>query len=98
MVALSVAVIAAVLDATRSIAAEQLVKTPLEATWASLMPASLEAFETSVKSALSDFAWTGIVEPVLQVPTFAFFAGLALLLYVAGRRPTRNVGRFVMEN
>lgn len=95
MVALAVAVIAFVLDATRSIAAEALVTTPLARSWAGLSPATLEAFEASVRNALPDFVWTMAVQPLLQLPGFAFFAGLALVLYVIGRRPSR---RSALEN
>lgn len=98
MVALAVAVIAGVLDATRSIAAEALVMTPLGHSWESLSPATLEAFETSVGGVLPAFAWDAAVRPLLGVPGFAFFAGLALVLYVAGRRPSRRPGRYVLEN
>lgn len=98
MIALSVAVITAVLDATRSIAAEAIVMTPLADTWAGLSAATLDAFEALVTLNLPDAAWTGVVVPVLHVPAFAFFAGLALVLYVAGRRPARRAGRFVLEN
>ena len=98
MVARAVAVIGVVLDATRTIAAEALVMTPLAKSWADLSPATLEALETTVKASLPEFVWTGMVEPALQVPGFAFFAGLALILAIAGRRPSRRAGRFVLEN
>lgn len=98
MVALSVAVIVAVLDATRSIAADTVVMTPLADTWAGLSPGSLDAFEMFIKARLPDVAWVSLVMPVLHVPGFAFFAALALVLYVAGRRPVRRAGRFVLEN
>jgi hypothetical protein len=98
MVALSVAVIAAVLDATRSIAAEAFVMTPVAVSWMGLSPATLEAFELAVTRNLPEFFWSGAIEPLLQVPGFAFFAGLALLLYILGRRPSRSAGRYVLEN
>ncbi len=98
MIALSVAVIAAVLDATRSIAADAVVMTPLADTWAGLSAATLDAFETVVKANLPEVAWTGVAMPLLGIPAFAFFAGLALVLYIVGRRPARRAGRFVLEN
>lgn len=98
MVALAVAVIAGVTDATRSVAAEAVVVTPLEHSWASLSPATLDSFEASVRKALPDFVWSAAVKPLLRVPGFAFFAGLALILYVIGRRPQRRVGGSILEN
>lgn len=98
MIALSVAVITSVLDATRSIAAETLVMTPLADTWEGLSPSTLDAFEALVRSSLPDAVWTNVAVPVLNVPAFAVFAALALALYVAGRRPAGRTGRFVLEN
>ena len=98
MVALSVAVIMAVLDATRSIAASQVVVTPLAASWGSVSPATLAGFEALVRTNLPGFAWDPVVATLLSWPGFAVFCGLALILYAAGRRPARSAGRFVLES
>jgi hypothetical protein len=89
MFALSVAVILAVLDATRSIAASALVLTPLAASWAAAAPASLAAAEARVAETLHPLVWDVLVVPILSLPGFVVFAVLALLLYAVGRRPRR---------
>lgn len=86
-IALSVAVIMAVLDATRSIAVEQIIMTPLGVSWASLSPASLEAIEKTFATNLPHFLWDPLMTGLLLQPGFAVFAVLALLLALAGRRP-----------
>ena len=96
MVALAVAVIMAVLDATRSIAAEALVTTPLATSWAALSPATLAGFEDLVSGNLPAFFWDPVALALLGLPGFVVFAGLALLLSVAGHRPARR-DRFVLE-
>ena len=86
MVALAVAVIMAVLDATRSIAADALTLTPLGASWASLSRPSLEMVEQLFVSNLPAFLWDPVMTGVLRQPGFVVFAVLALLLALAGRR------------
>lgn len=98
MVSLAVAVIAAVLDATRSIAGEAVVLASVAQSWTSVSPAGFAAFEAAIAEAAPAFVWSAIVAPLLSVPAFAFFGGLALLLYVAGRRPHRRPGRYVLEH
>lgn len=94
MVALAVAVIMAVLDATRSIAAETPVATPLAASWAALSPQTLAGFESLVSRNLSPYLWDPVMLAMLSLPGFVVFAGLALLLSAAGR-PPRHRDRFV---
>lgn len=86
-IALSIAVIMAVLDATRSIAVEQITLTPLGTSWASLSPASLEAVEKTFEANLPGFLWDPLMTGLLHQPGFVIFAVLALLLALAGRRP-----------
>lgn len=93
MTSLAVAVIMAVLDATRSIAAGQLALTPLGDTWMSLSRASLEAIEQMFVARLPGFFWDPVMTAVLQQPGFVVFAALALLLAVAGRRRRQPLGR-----
>ena len=92
MVLLSVSVIMAVLDATRSIAAEAIVLTPLGASWEALSPATLEQFRSLVTANLPDFVWNEGVAALLALPGFAIFALLALLVAFAGRRSSRREG------
>lgn len=95
MILLAVAVIMAVLDATRSIAAGALVMTPLGVSWVSLSPESLGRFEAMMTSSLPDFVWDPIFLAGLSLPGFAVFAALSLLLALAGRRRVGHSGRIV---
>ncbi len=94
MVSLSVAVIMAVLDATRSVAASQLVTTPLKTSWNAVSPDTLGAAEMFVREKISPLLWDTAVNWVLALPGFAVFAGLALLLYAIGYRRERTVARY----
>jgi hypothetical protein len=94
MVALSVAVIMAVLDATRSVAASALVMTPLNSSWLAVSPDTRAAFETFVRAKASPIVWDGGIAWVLAQPGFAVFAVAALLLYAIGYRRRRRGGEF----
>ncbi|WP_353643565.1 hypothetical protein [Mesorhizobium sp. WSM2239] len=96
--ALAVAVIMAVLDATRTIAAEQLVLTPLATSWATVSPDTLEAARSFVQSRLHPLFWDPVLVRVLGFPGFAVFGALAFLFHAIGRRPRRRVGRLAIGN
>jgi len=87
---LAVAVIMAVIDATRSIAASEWVLTPLAESWRSVSPDSLAAAAGFVRDATLPVLWDPVALFVLALPGFAVFAGLALLFYLVGRRPERR--------
>lgn len=89
MVALSVSVIMAVIDTTRSVAASALVMTPLNASWLAVSPNTRAAFETYVRAKANALIWDGAISWVLSQPGFAVFAVLALLLYAIGYRRRR---------
>ncbi len=94
-VLLAVAVIAAVVDATLSVAADRIVLTPLSDSWAALSATSLAGARDAVAAAeflLLDQA----LELVLSLPTAAVLAVVALVLYALGRRPRRRIGRFAV--
>lgn len=95
MVSLSVAVIMAVLDATRTVAASQLVTTPLKTSWNAVSPETLGTAEMFVREKLSPLVWDTAVNWVLALPGFVVFAGLALLLYAISYRRERPVARYV---
>ena len=90
MIALSVAVIMAVLDAARSVAVSALVTTPLAVSWASVSPETLASAEQAVAENLDPVAWELVAASVLALPGFVLFAALALLFYAIGRRPGRQ--------
>lgn len=87
MIALSIAVIMAVIDATRSVAAETLVMTPLISSWRDVAPSLLEGLEQSMTRSLPPFLWDPVMTTILSQPGFAIFTVLALLFAMIGRRP-----------
>lgn len=91
--ALAVAVVMAVIDATRSIAASAWVTTPLMESWRAFSPDTLAAAEELTREATLPELWDPVAVTVLAAPGFAVFAALALILYLIGRRPERR-GRF----
>lgn len=97
MVMLAIAVIMAVLDATRSIAASAIVLTPLGDSWAAVSSSTLEAAERTISENLPGFFSDPLATGFLNLPGFAVFAGLALLLAIAGRRRERTASRFVVQ-
>ncbi|MBL8581165.1 MAG: hypothetical protein JNL61_02915 [Rhizobiaceae bacterium] len=96
-VLLAVAVIMAVLDTTRTVAASRLVLTPLSSSWESVSPDSLEAARGFVEGSLGSQVWQMLAGYVLALPGFVVFLALAFLFYAAGRRPQRRGPRFAAE-
>jgi hypothetical protein len=94
-ISLAVAVILAVLDATRSVAMSRLVLTPLGESWKAASPATLESLRAAVE-ARWPFLWDTLGAWLLAVPGSTLFAVLALLLYAVGRRRERP-GNFAAE-
>jgi hypothetical protein len=96
-VALAIAVIMAVLDVTRTIAASRLVLTPLRESWASVSPGTLDQVRNAIIENTHPLVWNPVVTFMLGQPGFAVFGVLAFLLYAIGHRPERRIGRFVVE-
>jgi hypothetical protein len=91
---LSLAIIAAVLDAARSVGASHLVLTSMRDSWLSLSQSSLGLAETYVRSHIYPMFWVPLMLWVLEAPTFIVFAVLAFLLYALGYKRENRVGRF----
>ena len=96
MVALSVSVIMAVLDAARSVASSALVMTPLATNWASVSPETLARAREAVATSFDPLAWDLVAASILALPGFVVFAALALLFYAIGRRPEPMPGRMAV--
>lgn len=96
-VSLAVAVIMAVLDATRTIAVSRLVLTPLGESWASVSPSTLEETQSFILEKIHPLVWNPVMTFILGQPGFAVFGVLAFLLYAIGHKPERRIGRFVAE-
>lgn len=97
MISLAVAVIMAVLDATRTIAASQLVTTPLGTSWIAVSPDTLNTAQQFVRVQIHPLLWDPVIAAVLNLPGFAVFGILAFVLYAIRRKPTRRIGRFITE-
>ncbi|MEQ1941472.1 hypothetical protein ABMA32_03515 [Mesorhizobium sp. VNQ89] len=94
---LAVAVIMAVLDATRTIAVSRLVLTPLGESWASVSPSTLEETQSFIVEKMHPLVWNPVMVFILGQPGFLVFGLLAFLLYAIGHKPERRIGRFVAE-
>jgi hypothetical protein len=88
-VLLLVAVIAAVYDGTRSLAAGNLVTTSLLEHWSKLAPALLASAQAGVRRATHPVVWDLGVVRLLRAPAWALFGVLGILLAYAGRRRRR---------
>lgn len=93
-ICLSLAIIAAVLDAARSVGASNLVITSLRDSWQSVSTDSFALVETSIRTHLYSIFWDPLMLWVLEAPTVVVFAFLALLLYAVGYRRADRAGRF----
>jgi hypothetical protein len=93
-IALSLAIIAAVLDAARSVGASRLIMTSLQESWQSVSGSSLTLAETYIKTHIYPILWDPLMLWVLETPTFIVFALLAFLLYAMGYKRQNRVGRF----
>lgn len=91
--ALAAAVVAAVLDATRSITASRLVLTPLAESWRESFPRGFEQARETFEASGLDFLWDPVLLGLLALPGFAVFLLAALLFHMLGR-PRRGPGRF----
>jgi hypothetical protein len=98
MVALAIAVIMAVLDATRTVAASQLVMTPLATSWLAVSPETLNTVQEFVRAKIHPLVWDPVITGILNQPGFIVFGVLAFLLYAIGRKPPRRIGRFIAES
>jgi hypothetical protein len=95
-VSLAIAVVMAVIDATRTVAAGDLVMTPLGTSWMSVSPDTLERARDTI-AAIHPALWDPATVFVLKSPGFAIFGVLALLVYAIGRRPARRLDPFAQR-
>lgn len=97
-ISLAIAVVLAVLDATRTVAASALVMTPLGESWLAVSPDTLATARKFTETTLHPLLWDPVMAGILRMPGFAVFGALALILYVIGHRPARRAGRFAPES
>ena len=81
------ALVAAVLDGVKSIAASSVAVTPLAATWAALSPGSAEAARAAVAESFGQpLLWSVLNVWVLGAPTALVLGIIGFLLIAAGRK------------
>ncbi|MGN6583205.1 MAG: hypothetical protein ACTHJV_05835 [Rhizobiaceae bacterium] len=95
VIALAVAAILAVVDATRTIAASKLVLTPLGQSWSDMAPASVAAAKETV-IVHAPWLWEPVFAGILALPGFLVFLILALVLQALGSKPKRFRGPSVV--
>ena len=92
---LLLAMVAAVIDGTKSLAGGGAwVITPMGEQWAALSPESLAASKAAIETSVGTFLWDPVISTVLQAPTFVVFGVLGILLYWLGQK-RRTVEVFV---
>ena len=85
------AVILLIIDGTRSLAANALVFTPLEATWQSMQPESLAALHEFLGTRLFGPVIAPVISAILSFPGWAVVGIPGLLLAWAGRSRRERV-------
>lgn len=88
------ALIAAVIDSARSIAASSLSLTSFAELWGSYAPASLGRVQDSAPAFLGAGLWSTVSNFVLAMPAAAVLMALAILFYALGYKREHSYGRF----
>jgi hypothetical protein len=84
---LLLAMVAAVVDATKSLAGGGAwVVTPMGEQWRELAPEMLEAFKKWAIDTAGDWVWDPILVSILAAPTWVVFGILGVLLYWLGQK------------
>ena len=84
------ALVALVIDATKSIAASALIVTPLGLAWSNLNPATLmstqEFIQRRIEAYTGHWLWDPLIQGILLLPTWAVLGAAGFLLTYLGRR------------
>ena len=84
------ALVALVVDATRSIAASSISVTPLGATWFALTPTNLvntqQFVQREVEAYIGQWLWDPVIQWLLLLPTWSVLGVLGFALAYLGRR------------
>jgi len=84
------ALVALVVDGTKTIAASSVTTTPLGYAWYSISPASLmraqEFVQRQVETYIGHWLWDPIIQWILMAPTWAVIGAMGVWLVYIGRR------------
>ncbi len=94
MIALVMAVIAGVIDAIKSVAASEVVMSPLGAAWYALSPDTLNQAQAVIEQNLHPYLWDPVVQWILLQPAWAVFLVLSLFFCLLAWRKPKPAGRF----
>jgi hypothetical protein len=84
---LLLAMVAAVIDATKSLAGGGAwVVTPMDEQWRALSPETLEDVKTWLQTSVSPVLWDPVMTTILHAPTWVVFGILGVLLYWLGQK------------
>ncbi len=87
---LAIALVAAVLDMTRSIANSHVVFTPLSLDWLHISEKSLTSVREFMTANLPNFLWDPIFTTILTAPTWAAFGIAAVVFALLARQRRRR--------
>lgn len=88
------ALVAAVIDSARSIAASSLSLTSFAELWGSYAPESLGRVQERAPAFLGAELWSAVSNFVLAMPAAAVLMTLAVALYALGYKRAHSYGRF----
>ncbi len=93
MISLGIAVIMAVLDGARSVAASAITLKPLGISWFETSPDTLNLAQAIIQRYLLPIIWDPFMIWLLNQPGFAVMGVLSLLLYIVGykRKPRGRI-------
>jgi hypothetical protein len=88
---LLIAVIAAIYDGTRMLESKngEIIMTTLGEHWSKVAPVSLKNAQAAVRRYSHPLLWDGLIQRLLQLPTWAVFGTLGLFVGYLGRRRRR---------
>jgi hypothetical protein len=94
MVILALALVTAVLDLTRSIAASGVVMTSFAAAWESMSPTSFKSASAAIQSWTHPLVWDPMIVFVLGLPSWLVLWLIAMIFLWLGQKRRNPYGRF----
>ena len=90
---LLLAMVAAVVDATKSLAGGGAwVVTPMGEQWKALSPETLEGAKAGIQTHAAPFLWDPVMLTILAAPAWSLFGVFGILMILAGRRKKPLIG------